>query len=257
MRKGIRRLLPLMLCTIMVLSSGLVAFAASSPTEPLIDHNDTEKKISDYSKAGSFGGLREATDEDMQRWNNVEKQLPKDTSSDPKIGAKASWTTLTPFTYYGQLTNYSCGAASVRMALKYLTGTTYAESTIRTGTNTTSSSGTTIANMISYINDEQDENVYVGRYNQSKATMKNNLYSGVATFDAPSLIGIQESTSDGWPFDLAGHAVAIYAAMSDKSDFGICDPWAGYVDDDDNRWYVKSDDDLYDAYDAINGGYMY
>ena len=87
--------------------------------------------------------------------------------------------------------------------------------------------------------------------------MKNNFYSGIVTFEAPPIIGVRESTSDDWPYDLGGHALAVYSTMSDKSEFALCDPWAGYVDDDNNRWYDKSDDDLYDAYDAVNIGYMY
>ncbi|MCX6655473.1 MAG: hypothetical protein NTY03_10185 [Candidatus Bathyarchaeota archaeon] len=258
-----RLLLFLTLCVVMVLSINAVAFASGPlteplpPTEPLIDPDDTGNLTSSVT-VNSPGGAREATEEQMKRWADVEK--PNATgalSNSVTKGILAYWEPLSPFYYYGQELGMSCGPASVRMALKYLTGTTYSEATIRNGCNFDPVTGTFLADLVDYTNDEQDENFYLAKYGQTKATMNSNLYNGITIWDAPPIIGVEESINAGWPYDIGGHFLAVYSVMSDKSEYALCDPWAGFIDDDDNRWYDKSDDDLYSAYDAVNIGYMY
>ena len=129
-----RKLLSLVLCVVMVLSMSAVASAASSRTEPVIDPTVSEKSICNSTDVGYFGGAKEATEEDMQIWADVEKPTPAEDSSVAPLAA--TWEYLSPFTYYGQEESYSCGPATVRMALKYLTGDTYDESDIRDGCNT-------------------------------------------------------------------------------------------------------------------------
>ena len=54
------------------------------------------------------------------------------------------------------------------------------------------------------------------------------------------------------------HFVATYSVKSDKSEVAIADPWAGYVSSSSSyKWYDKSTDDVYTAYNAVNVGYMY
>lgn len=58
----------------------------SAPTKTLVDHYDTEKKINSYAKTGYFGGIREITEEDIQKWKHIEKLVAKNVSSDCTIG---------------------------------------------------------------------------------------------------------------------------------------------------------------------------
>lgn len=212
-------------------------------------------------------GLLEASEEDMDYWANVEKDdlmYANRTEAEALMGAEdlpiensASWIcTSRNFYYYAQEKSYSCGAACVRMILRNIKGTAYAESTIRTGCKI-SISGTTLSNMVTYTNSQQSYNRYVARYRQTKSMMCNDLYNGIVLWDTPPIIGLKESTSSGWRYNLAGHAVAVYAVKSDKSAFMISDPWAGYIGDSANRDSNKSASKLYDAYNAINGGYMF
>lgn len=164
---------------------------------------------------------------------------------------------MSSFYYYPQEFSYSCGAASVRMALRYLTGVDYPESTVRTGCNT-AISGTSLSDMQTYINSEQTANYYATRFGVDKTTMKDNFYAGIVTWDAPPIVGLQETTSNGWPFDLSAHAVTIYSIKDDKSEVAIADPWGGYISSSSPyRWYDVSTDDVYTAYSAINAGYMF
>ena len=213
----------------------------------------------------SNNGAAEATDEQVDYWNNQDKANESDVNRtetealaelSPNTRA-ASWIlTSRYFYYYGQEKGYSCGPACVKMALRNITGIAYSESVIRTGCNTTPS-GTYLSDMVEYINEMQDHNLYVARYLQTKATMQSNLYTGIVNWDAPPIIGVRESTTSGWNYNLGGHFVTVYAVSSDKSAFLISDPWSGYIGDSANRDLNISVDNLYTGYNAINIGYMF
>jgi hypothetical protein len=209
---------------------------------------------------GSFtSGIREATQAEMDYWANVPKKAPIGAASNSR-GLINGWYELDrmyDFYYCSQELSYSCGAASVRMALKYLTGIFYSEATVRTGCGTTSG-GTSIANMVTYINSQQNINGYVAVYGASSGTMMSNLYSGVSTHQSPPIIAVRESTGGGFPYNLPGHALTIYSVRQDLTQVALCDPWAGYVNDSANRWYDVTSGNLYAGYNALPaGGYMY
>jgi len=225
----------------------------------IIDGTDYSKVVSDFEFVkNGFSGIREDENDDVtDKKNCIEKNSPNHL----KEPNRASWIELSntgSFYYYAQELYYSCGPACVKMALKYLTGTTYLESTICAGCNTTATNGTTFSDMCTYINGEQNSNYYIKKTGATKDTMTNDLYNGIAQWSAPPIVGLQESTTLGWPFNLSGHGVTVYAVKSDKTEVMIADPWAGYVSmSSTNKWYSKSVDDVYTAYSAISAGYMY
>lgn len=177
----------------------------------------------------------------------------KETTPDDGISPYAStWIPLDPFTYYAQDTNNTCTIACIRMALKYVIGSAPSETTISNVTGAPCS----IDSAVSYFNKYTDNYQYTAKYNATKLSMKNDLYSCISN-GAPPILGIHMTTDDGWPYDLDCHAVAAYSVRDDKSEFALCDPWAGYVLDNKWKWYDKSADDLYAAYNAVNAGYMY
>lgn len=208
-------------------------------------------------------GALEATDEQMQYWASQDKDaLCKAYRTENEVLAAAtsstSWIyTSRNFYYYGQETNYSCGPACVKMALRNITGTAYAESAIRAGCKTTATDGTYLSDMVSYINSMQSYNYYIARYKQTKDTMKNELYNGITIFDSPPIVGLKETTSNGWHYNLSGHFVTIFCVTSTKTTFAVTDPWSGYIGDAANRDIMMSVDNLYDSYNAVNIGYMY
>lgn len=261
-----KKFISISLCIAMILTTAIIA-SATYVFEPNIDPDENNNIVLDRNEnfVQGNGGALTATPEQMEQWENAEKQV-----KNPNINSKTvrnntsssrGWEYIDPmsdFWYYGQELSMSCGAACVRMALQFLTGTTYAEDTIRTGCGT-STSGTYLSNMVTYINNEPLPYYdYIVRYKQTKATMKANLYDGVTLYNNPPIIGVHESTADGWPYTLSsGHFVIIYGAYSDESSFYIADPWAGYKNENNNRWYSISSDDLYTGYSVDNLGYMF
>lgn len=142
---------------------------------------------------------------------------------------RASWTQL-PGTYYvyAQTTKYNCGPATVQSVLRYLAGSTPSQDDVATGCKTTTT-GTSLKNMVSYTNSMQDSNNYVVATINNQDDMDSRLYNGINNYGAPPMMGLAFASSDGWAYSTNGHAISVYAAMSDKSAYMITGPWIGYA----------------------------
>ena len=206
----------------------------------------------------NFGAL-EATAEQMEYWSSRQKSSRYDTNR-AIDSTKAGWIWPTGmvvfYEYYGQEKNYTCGPACVKMALKIITNQVYNEDVISSGCNTTTS-GTYLSDMVTYINSVQTYNEYVPHYRATKDFMAFCLTDCVRYWDSPPIIGIRETISENWLYNLGGHFVIITAAMSDETAYEVTDPWSGFVGDTENCTYVKSADELYNAYNLVNIGFMY
>lgn len=153
--------------------------------------------------------------------------------------------------YYGQETNTSCGPASARMMLKYLTGKTYSESTIRSNmSGWSSSSGVTLANLLKYVHGEQDEYSYTKYYGSSMSYIFDGFIAAIRYSKAAPVCGVKEQTSAGFPYNLSGHFIVITAVASDSSAVTVMDPWAGYKGDSEYEVYDLSASNLMTGYAA-------
>lgn len=227
------------------------------PTPTPIDLSPTDTSEYDYDTPlpanSDIDGVPEATQEEMDYWAQRAKDY--DYNEDPDVsipGARASWVYLDPFTYYDQQRGNSCTVACLRMALKYITGSTPSEDTIIKSTGVPCS----INNAVTYFNDYTTDYEYTAKFQASKSTMKTDLYNAVNN-EVPPIVGLNPTLDDGWPYEFRSHAVTVYSVMSDKSQFAVCDPYAGYADEPESRWYDRTADEMFRAYDAHNSGYMY
>ena len=207
------------------------------------------------SVTGPVGAIP-ATEEDIAKASTIPDEIVLETNG---VEPRASWVYLdNTFSVYKQLSEYNCGPACVQAALKYLTGSTPSQSTIATACYTSAlAGGTRLAEMETYINNQQSVRTYIPRYNTTKFAMQNCLYIGVYLYDAPSIIGLSFSAGDDWLYSSAGHYVTVYGVMSDKSSFRLGDPWLGYSGISSSWSYTKSVDVLYAAYSNISIGFMY
>lgn len=234
------------------------------PASTLLALGDDE--ATDESVISSYGqGLLEATEEEMAQWAGYVKKSEYNRTEEEALSStvqvssssSASWIyTSRNFYYYAQQKSYSCGAACVRMALRNITGINYSEATVRAGCNTTTS-GTSLANMVTYINTMQDYNEYAPCYQATKSFMTECLYDGITYWDSPPLVGVKETTDCGWNYNLSAHCVIIFAVKSDESSFRVTDPWPGYIGDTAFRDVTITVDNMYTSYSAINGGFMF
>jgi len=112
--------------------------------------------------------------------------------------------------------------------LRYLNGSAPTQDTIAVGCKTTSTAGTYISDMVTYINSMQSKNRYTSKYQANSTNMSSYLYSGIVSYGAPPIIGMAFSSSNGWLYSSGGHFMSVYGAKSDKSEFALADPWIGY-----------------------------
>lgn len=84
--------------------------------------------------------------------------------------------------------------------------------------------------------------------------MVNYLYSSIALYDMPPIVGIACSTADGWKYTSGGHFIAINGVTTDGSTFNIADSLIMYLGYSSGSFYDKSATTLYNAYNAVNIG---
>lgn len=254
-----RKSISFVLAVAMLFSLNTVAFASESKESDGFQEAGTvyvEVETRSVDSAATPSGALPATAENIAESNLMQD---KPVNSESTVMPRASWTYLSGYLVYNQTTSYNCGPAAVQAALRYLNGSTPTQATIAESCGTTTS-GTYLADMLTYINDEQDENTYISKYQANSTNMKNCLYSGVVTYDAPPIIGMAFSSNDGWLYSSGGHFMSVYGAMSDKSEFALADPWIGYSNSglSGNSWsYSKSATDIFNAYNSVNIGLMY
>ncbi|MBR5970940.1 MAG: hypothetical protein IK016_11450, partial [Lachnospiraceae bacterium] len=156
MKKNHRRFSMIAMLIAMLLFSSVTCFA-SGPIPPIDDSaggNNIQRNVKDPTHVPR--GAAEISQEELQVWlkENEKERLPQFESSSIKAST-ASWiythNTSYTFYYYGQELYYSCGAASVRMALKGLSNLNLSESEIRQGCKT-DAGGTFVKYMTPYLN---------------------------------------------------------------------------------------------------------
>lgn len=175
-------------------------------------------------------------------------------SSSPDGTSKAvvTWDYLNNyFAVYGQIYSNYCGPASVKSSLMYLNGSSPTQDQIASGCGTTSN-GTYLANMVTYMNNRLTTTYYTPQYRATKSAMQNYLWSGIQ-YDDPPIIGFACSTSQGWRYNSGGHFVLVNGARTDREEFNLADPGILYLGLT-GSFYDKSASDLYTAYNSVNIG---
>ncbi len=125
--------------------------------------------------------------------NNRKKRTLSEAAADSNLQGGRGWLYTNRYTaYYAQEYDYSCGPACARMALKNITGTIYTEAYARYGCNCTPD-GTYISDIAFFLNETildtmEEEYFYIAKYNQTQATMVNDLYASIVQTDILLLI---------------------------------------------------------------------
>lgn len=174
-------------------------------------------------------------------------------------GARTSWTYLPGYIVYSQANKDNCGPACVQAALKYINGSAPDQSAVA-GSCGTNSNGTHLGNMQAYLNGSQSRNEYAFVHQTGIGDMGCKLYRGVAVLDAPPIIGLSFSVSEGWYYTTSRHFMSVYGARSDYERFALADPYVGYAQSQlpGVGWsYAMSGTQVFNAYDEANMGFIY
>lgn len=238
-----KKIFALILAVVMLASFGVVA-NAEEPTglTGALEYNsaidNTELTADELQKVEEkLAVLEQIEQEQVSTWATTWSHLPG------------------TFTLYYQTTNYNCGPACVQSTIKYINGSAPNQSTVASGCKTTTN-GTYLSNMVTYLNKQQSENQYISVYNETKSSFAGALYSAVSYYEVPAIVGFACSTSDGWAYNSNGHFTCINAARDDKGAFQLADPLIGYLGLT-THFYQKSINDLYEAYDSVNVGFCW
>lgn len=206
-----------------------------------------------------YSGGMEATPEEIAAADPYNPQI----SIAARAGGKgrATWYAV-GLQYFPQEENMSCGPACVRMLLKHFTGRTYLESTIRNNTNYSDSTGTSMSNLVNYLEDEQSKHNYTIYYGSSISYIMDGFLVGIRDKDAPSICGLRLQKAYGFPYNgNGGHFVVVHQVAADQSAVELFDPWAGYVNSEQGKYYDSENvtyevtaQNLYRAYCLVRLG---
>ena len=142
------------------------------------------------------------------------------------------------FTIFYQITDYFCTPACVQSILNYINGSSDNQLAIAIDLGTTSN-GTNISVVPGYLNDEQDDCLYLLKSHPSQASLTSFIYSTIVYDQSPCLMNICDPDGDYWGYYATdGHSLVVNAIYSDESQIQYADP-LGY-ESDIPSFYIKS-----------------
>lgn len=265
-----KKMVAIMLCFGMLFSTSVTALAAETEIGATDDYVEVERDETFVNAQYSLGSVNtgdllspiESVDEQLSGLSEDQIEIAvkklNDEGDDSDITPYATtWNYLSGFTIYKQAKSYYCVVASCKAAMQYLTGSSDSQSTIASALGTTTS-GTPFGNAKTYLNNHQTANTYISKgASTAQSTMESNFYSAINTYNAPPLISVKLSTTNGWAYNTSGHTMCISGARSDKAYFRIADPYIQWVDSNASMFYSKSASSIHTAIADRGNGYIY
>lgn len=256
-----KRLISVILASVMLISVSMVSFASETIENiGFVEAGKVYVEVEPHSLAsealGPVGALPASEEQRVTEivLYDVEESLESANTY------SVTWTNLSGFQVYNQSSTYNCGPACVQAVLAYF-GTTLSQSDIADSC-TMTPTGAQVASMWQIINSSLHGNPgynYVTETNQN--SMQNSLYSAIVSNGKPCIIGLAFREEDGWYYSTEGHYMSVYSAKSDRTRFGLGDPWIGFSTDPDLAdapWsYTKDSSTIYTAFSLKEIGMIY
>lgn len=263
MKKIVKKILGIAISLGLMLVTSTTAFATNVN---VVENKGTSANLTDSSGGINTGDIlcpAESIEEQLEGLSETQKRvaLEKLTGSrneELNITPYAVvWSDLPSFTMYKQNTNYYCTVASCKAAMQYLTGSSSSQETIAAALGTTTD-GTIFSNAKKYLNSHQSSNTYIFKTSgASLSTMQNDFYSAIIIYDAPPLITVKLSTTDGWAYNTSGHTMCICGARGDRAYFRIADPYIKWANSGASMLYTKTASSIHKAISDRGNGYIY
>lgn len=233
----------LMLCTISAFATennnGSTAFTTGDVIGPMLSMEEQLEKLSEEQKEIALQKFQEIGEED--------EIIPYSTT----------WVYLSGFTMYEQEEDY-CVVACTKSAMQYLTGNSDTQDNIADEIGYVEGSGASIQNALTYLNENQNENVYIFKeYTVSEYTMKLNFYHAITVYDAPVLFAAHILPELGWEYFSPAHCMSITGAREDRLYFQVADPYRSIAVPGAGRLFEQYAPVIYDAIELRCNGYIY
>lgn len=160
-----------------------------------------------------------------------------------------------PYIYYQQNENFTCGLASTQMALQNINGSLPSEKDLISslGINMDAHTGADVSAVKNTLNTYQSRGNYDVQWYKDIDLMKSQLFNTLVSSCSP-IVNVSFTSGSVWPYTTGGHYMTIYSMLSDYSQVAICDPYGGYAGQSSWRWYERSTSDLFSA---LKHGYFY
>lgn len=240
-----KKLLPVLLSVLLIASFSISVSASGTQSYTgALEYDETVANAN-----------RNLTDEEIQKLNE-KLAMQFQTSETQNVTRETTWVDVPgTFVLYFQTTSYNCGPACVQSAINYLSESDLSQSTVAEGCQTTTN-GTYLSNMVPYLNDHQNQNLYVEAYNKTQSVFADNLFRAIDYYDSPGIVGFACTEGGVWQYSTDGHFVCINSARSDQGAFQLADPLIGYLGLS-VHFYRMPVADLYNAYNSVNIGYCW
>lgn len=140
-----------------------------------------------------------------------------------------------PVPYFKQENSYFCGPATTKQSIHYINGISPSQYVIANALGTTTN-GTDGADIVTYMNTNQQYVYYVDITPASEADMASRIYRGMSYYGSAPILRLKMTTGQGWSYNSPGHfmnASGIYSAEHSTTgvlQYEVTDPYIRYVD---------------------------
>ncbi len=145
--------------------------------------------------------------------------------------------------YFKQKNSYYCGPATTKQSLHYINGVSPSQDVIANSLGTTTA-GTDGANIVTYMNANQNYIYYMAITPSAEAGMANMIYHGLTVYGTAPILRLKMTTAQGWPYGSAGHFMNVSGqyTVNGAVQYEVTDPYIQYVNqsETDGKYRISS-----------------
>ena len=243
---------------------------------PAQQQDNSRKKTAEGDAVMPFGGFQPAKPGELQSVYEVHPELAAADLAASLNNAETAATKAVhwvytkdkrgyPFYGYDQHYNNTCGPTCAKMCLKgvakvYVTEEAAAKGMGITPSTSANSTGATMSSLVKYLNSKQSVYKYkamsttVISVTSQEAQLASGVYKAIENGAPVTVIIAETNEEDGWPYtNKVGHAIAVYAMKSDKSQYAVRDPGGTYAGHTEWNNYYPTKKQMWKAYSNRRG----
>ena len=230
-----KKIVTLVLCSLMVLSCTVSAFADSTgPSgDSMVNSAVTiEQQEADVLNDSSLSAAKKILFK--KKFETHRLFLAKDLARNLNkldslvtINATTNPSGTIAVPYYKQENSYYCGPATTRQTVSFIKGSASSQSVIASAIGTTTA-GSDLTPMKNYLNSVQSRNAYVITTSPSESYIQFIAEYGV-TESAPPMARLKIVKGGNWLYPSAGHFMNVSGYKSYGSSIRVTDPYIGWV----------------------------
>ena len=248
-----KKIVTLVLCSLMVLSCTVSAFADSmGPSgDSMVNSAVTiEQQEADVLNDSSLSAAKKLMFKKKFEAHRLflAKDLARNSNkanSMVTINATTNPSGTIAVPYYKQANGYYCGPATTRQTVSFIKGSASSQSVIAAAIGTTTA-GSDLTPMKNYVNSVQSRNAYVITTSPTESYIQFIAEYGVSE-SAPPMARLRFSAGTYWKYPTSGHFMSISGYKSYGESIRVTDPYIGWVDESAPTSYYVSSYTLYKA----------